>query len=357
MTYKLLIVDDEQANLRLLERLFSSEYECFTASSGPAAIKVLKQHDVAIIITDQRMPGMSGIELLKATASLRPHMVRILLTGYTEVEALVETINCGLVYMYFTKPWNNDDLKLKINRARDHYENNKKRSSLMMANDRLSQTVRSLTLTVVQSLIEMSRAGNEDNYNRAFRVWQYATEIGRKLALSEDEINELATAALLHNLGSESSLAPRRHLVAEGDLSRTHAECELQLLKSIPELANVVDMIQMQGENFDGSGQPMGLWQDQIPLGSRIIRVAAEYDLMRRPNSSASMLHHEAMRFLSQRSGKQFDPAVVELMSQLSSDIDNRSSTNMEAEMIMAGLNGITATRQVHPARTSILTS
>ena len=121
MTYKLLIVDDEMPNLRLLERLFSAEYQCLTASSGPEAIRLLEQHDVAILITDQRMPEMTGIDLLKRSAQLRPHMVRILLTGYTDVEALVEAINCGLVNMYFTKPWNNDDLKLKISRACVHY--------------------------------------------------------------------------------------------------------------------------------------------------------------------------------------------------------------------------------------------
>src|SRR6476620_2807669 len=197
MTYKLLIVDDEQANLRLLERLFSAEYECFTALSGPAAIKVLEQHDVAIIITDQRMPGMSGIELLKATAKLRPHMVRILLTGYTDVEALVETINCGLVYMYFTKPWNNDDLKLKVSRARDHYENNRKRSSLELANGRLSEKVKAITLSVVKSLIEMEQSRNKDDHDHALRVCKYASAIARLLELGASETNELATAALL----------------------------------------------------------------------------------------------------------------------------------------------------------------
>jgi response regulator RpfG family c-di-GMP phosphodiesterase len=351
MTYKLLIVDDEQANLRLLERLFSSEYECFTASSGPAAIKVLEQHDVAIIITDQRMPGMSGIELLKATAALRPHMVRLLLTGYTDVEALVETINCGLVYMYFTKPWNNEDLKLKVSRARDHYENNKKRSALKMANDRLSQKLQGFTLKIVKSLVEMGRARNGDDYNHAFRVCQHATAIGRKLQIGDDEINELATAALLHDLDrAQSSTTVRDCSSTEGTVQRTQAECELRLLESIPELANVADVIRMQRENFDGTGYPMGLGQEQIPLGSRIIRIADEYDLLLRPKASAPMLHDEAMRFLSQRSGKQFDPAVVEAMSQLSPNDGDEASSISEAEMIVAGLSGITAS-QLQPAR------
>jgi response regulator RpfG family c-di-GMP phosphodiesterase len=353
MTYKLLIVDDEQPNLRLLQRLFASDYECFIASSAPAAIRVLEKHDVAIIITDQRMPGMSGIELLKATAQLRPHMVRILLTGYTDVEALVEAINCGLVYMYFTKPWNNADLKLKVSRARDHYENNKKRSSLVLANDRLSQKLQGFTLKVVKSLIEMVRSRNEDDYNHALRVCKHANAIARKLEASEDEINELATAALLHDLNrSQGSIAVPHCAAVESTAQQTHAECELRLLESIPELANVADMIRMQRENFDGSGDPVGLGGDQIPLGSRIIRIADEYDLMLRPKASAPMLHDEAMRVFSQQSGKLFDPKVVDALSQLSPDIDDPNSKNLEAEMILAGLSGITTASQVHPART-----
>ena len=352
MTYKLLIVDDEQPNLRLLERLFGGEYECFTASSGPAAIKLLEQHDVAIIITDQRMPGMSGIELLKATASLRPHMVRILLTGYTDVEALVETINCGLVYMYFTKPWNNDDLKLKVSRARDHYENNKKRSSLELANNRLAQKLQAVTLTVVKSLLEMCRSRNEDEYQHALRVCKYANAIAQQLEMSEHEINELAAAALLHNLnGPEGSNTVRHRAAGKSAAQQSHADCELQLLESIPELANVTDMIRMQRENFDGSGDPMGLGGEQIPLGARIIRVADEYDLMLRPKASAPMLHHEAMRFLNQRSGKQFDPALVKIMSELSANDGDDGSSSLQGEMILAGLNGIT-TRQFLPLRT-----
>lgn len=137
MAYKIMIVDDEPANLRLLERLFRHDYEVISAASGNEALELLSQHDVALLITDQRMPGMTGIELLKRTASLRPHMVRIILTGYTDVADLVEAINCGQVYKYVTKPWNNEELRLTVTRALEHYETNKARHELEMINRRL----------------------------------------------------------------------------------------------------------------------------------------------------------------------------------------------------------------------------
>ena len=108
-----------------------------TAESGDEALKLLQQHNVALLISDQRMPGMTGIELMKNTVALRPQMVKILLTGYTDVDALIESINCGLVYRYLTKPWNNDDLKLTIVRALEHYEAAKSRHLLEMENARL----------------------------------------------------------------------------------------------------------------------------------------------------------------------------------------------------------------------------
>ncbi|HEY3103622.1 MAG TPA: response regulator [Pyrinomonadaceae bacterium] len=137
MKYKILIVDDEPANLRVLERLFRDEHEVLTATSGAEALAALENHDVALLISDQRMPEMSGIELVGRTVSLRPHMVRILLTGYTDVSSLIEAINCGHVYKYVTKPWNNEDLVITVSRALSHYEATKSLHNLEMVNHRL----------------------------------------------------------------------------------------------------------------------------------------------------------------------------------------------------------------------------
>ena len=137
MTYKILVVDDEQVNLRTLVRLFREDYQVLAAESGEAALTLLQQHDIALLISDQRMPTMSGIDRMKKTVALRPHMVKILLTGYTDVEALNESINCGLVYRYITKPWNNDDLRLTVTRALEHYESIKSKHLTDMENRRL----------------------------------------------------------------------------------------------------------------------------------------------------------------------------------------------------------------------------
>jgi DNA-binding NtrC family response regulator len=144
MSYKIIVVDDEPNNLRVLERLFRHDYEVITAESGEEALRLLSEHDAALIITDQRMPNMTGVELLKRTADIRPHMVRIILTGYTDIETLVEAINSGLVYKYVTKPWDNEELRLTVNRALEHFETNKGRHELEMMNQRLTTRLREI---------------------------------------------------------------------------------------------------------------------------------------------------------------------------------------------------------------------
>lgn len=117
---KLLVVDDEPDNLDLLYRTFHREYTVLRAENGPAALEVLaNEGDVAVIISDQRMPLMSGTEFLSLTAAQYPDIIRIILTGYTDVEDLVEAINSGKVFKYVTKPWNADELKAVVRQAMD----------------------------------------------------------------------------------------------------------------------------------------------------------------------------------------------------------------------------------------------
>jgi GAF domain-containing protein len=117
---KILVVDDEPDNLDLLYRTFHRDYKVLRAESGPAALEILeKEGEVAVIISDQRMPKMSGTEFLSLTAAKYPDVIRIILTGYTDVEDLVEAINAGKVFKYVTKPWDAEELKILVSQAVD----------------------------------------------------------------------------------------------------------------------------------------------------------------------------------------------------------------------------------------------
>ena len=146
---KILVVDDEPDNLDLLYRTFYREYKVLRAESGPAALDILEQEGgVAVIISDQRMPMMSGTEFLSLTATRYPDIIRIILTGYTDVEDLVEAINAGKVFKYVTKPWDAEELKLLVRQAWDTH------NVLKVRTEELTRSLRreSLLNTVINTI-------------------------------------------------------------------------------------------------------------------------------------------------------------------------------------------------------------
>jgi two-component system, NtrC family, response regulator HupR/HoxA len=134
--YELLLVDDELANLQKLRRTFMGPYNVHLAQSGDEALRILKTNAVDAIITDQKMPDMTGIELLEVSQKSHPNLVRIVLTGFTEVEDLIAAINTGKVHKYITKPWEPDALLLTVQDALEKLE-------LMRENERLAAELQS----------------------------------------------------------------------------------------------------------------------------------------------------------------------------------------------------------------------
>lgn len=158
--YNLLIVDDEKEILRSLTLTFAEDYEVFTASSGAEALDILKQRKIALVIADQRMPEMTGAELLEQVFRIDPNIVRIILTGYTDVASLIRAINDGHIYQYIAKPWERRDLKIIVKRALESYqltlENQRLLRELQIANERLSDENRFLRNEVDKGLQDVN---------------------------------------------------------------------------------------------------------------------------------------------------------------------------------------------------------
>ncbi len=122
MKYSILCVDDEVDNVEALERLFRRKYTVFKATSGAEALKILAEKPMTVIISDQRMPQMTGVELLAASIQSHPSAIRILLTGYTDISSVIEAINSGHIYRYVTKPWDPVDLANAVDKAVERFE-------------------------------------------------------------------------------------------------------------------------------------------------------------------------------------------------------------------------------------------
>lgn len=133
--HTVLCVDDEENILHSIKRLLRKEgYRLLTASSGVEALKILEENNVHLVLSDQRMPQMSGTEFLAEVKEEYPDVIRIILTGYTEVDSITESINKGNIYKFFLKPWNDQNLKLEIGKALEQYD-------LIQANKMLHEKV------------------------------------------------------------------------------------------------------------------------------------------------------------------------------------------------------------------------
>lgn len=122
MKHTLLCIDDEPANLDSLTRCLRKDYNVLTAPSGQEGLKILREQTVHVIVSDQQMPEMNGVEFLTQAIEIQPHAIRILLTGFADMEAVINAINLGQIYRYTTKPWEPADLQATIAQAVDTYE-------------------------------------------------------------------------------------------------------------------------------------------------------------------------------------------------------------------------------------------
>src|ERR1700712_4931292 len=142
-----LYVDDEINNLNSFKAAFRRDFEIYTAISAKEGRKILDSHEIGVIITDQRMPVMTGIEFLESILSVYPDTIRILLTGFSDINAVMDAINRGQVYKYLVKPWQNDELRLYIQNALEIYhlrkENKELAHKLQLANAALDALGRS----------------------------------------------------------------------------------------------------------------------------------------------------------------------------------------------------------------------
>ncbi|HXA00683.1 MAG TPA: hybrid sensor histidine kinase/response regulator [Cytophagaceae bacterium] len=170
MPINILYIDDEKNNLSAFKALFRKEFNIYLADSAEAGLKILKETEVEIIITDQRMPGFSGVQFFESILHTYPDPVRILLTAYTDVESVIDAINKGQVFRYIRKPWDEHDLKMTIENGFELFKTRKKllerNRELKKSNDELSRFVYSAShelkapLSTILGILKIARTDN-----------------------------------------------------------------------------------------------------------------------------------------------------------------------------------------------------
>lgn len=346
-----LFVDDEVNILKALQRLLRHEgWTVLTASRGSEALELLRRHPAQVVVSDQRMPEMNGVELLSAIRQQHPNIVRMMLTGYTEMDVAVEAINHGEIYRLITKPWNDEELKATLRQAFDHYalKNEIKRLNqvtreqnlrLQDMNKNLEGKVRERTkqlaekhqelrIAYVQTIRALAEAVDaKDAYTRGHseRVGVYASKMGRELGLPKEVIERVYISGLLHDVGKIGVrdaviTKPDRLTPEEYEEIKAHPEIGARILQPVAFLSDVVSCVRHHHEWYDGSerGYPDRLQGDRIPLPSRIIIVADTVEAMTSDRPYRNGLELECVvRELVKYSGSQFDPKCVDVMLRL----------------------------------------
>ena len=313
----ILFVDDEENVLRSLKRLFvSQEYEVLTALSGGEGLAILKDIEVPVIVSDQRMPVMTGAEFLEKSRPLSPDAVRIILTGYADVEAAIGAINRGGAYRYVSKPWNDGDLLLVIKDAFEKYrlvrENQYLTELTIKQNDELKKWSVELELYVQQHTIDLTKQNKEQkklnlklkkNVSEVLRslsslielrngsmrshsnnVAILSTAIAEEIGLTAPEIEMISTASQLHDIGMIG--APDIVLLKNvGELSPDemmeyvkHPVRGQAAIDCIEDFRKPGILIRHHHEWYNGRGFPDGLKGENIPIGARIIGIADRFD-------------------------------------------------------------------------------
>jgi response regulator RpfG family c-di-GMP phosphodiesterase len=347
-----LFVDDEQEVLSTLEEVLERElYTIRTATSPAAALRCFEDGPIAVVVSDQRMPGLSGTEFLAEVRRRSPDTIRIILTGHADVEAALAAINEGEVFRFITKPWDDGDLKRTLREALLHYalvEENQALQALTQAqnaelrglNAGLEQRVAARTQDLEAKTEEVTRlyAALDESFQRTVRVFLGLIELNnphlgghskrvgaacRALAaefrLQPEEAKALELAGYLHDIGL---LGIPQRLVREPfaalspeevRLVRQHPGLGQALLQPIPHLQAAGILIRHHHERFDGQGFPDGLDGEFIPFEGRILTVVDTYDeLTHRGLASPVVLARAAQDHLKREAGAIYDPVVVE---------------------------------------------
>jgi putative two-component system response regulator len=305
---RLLIVDDvESVRVALVEALRVYGYEAVAAASGDEALELLRGEQFDLLLTDQTMPGLSGLELTEVASRMHPDMPIVVLTGHTDVGLARASLQRG-ASDFVTKPVNVQELPILV-------ERNLMRRHLEVA--RLKAREGAVLFAAIKALASAVDAKDPYTARHSMRVTRLSLRLGQALGLTADEMYLLELAAWMHDVGKigvpDALLTkPAALTPAENAVMRLHAAKGGEIVGAIEELAPVADIIRHHHERFDGKGYPDGLRGAAIPLPTRIIVVADSFEAMTADRSYRRSLGVlAARRELAAHAGSQFDPAII----------------------------------------------
>ena len=371
--WRVLCVDDEANILSALRRLFRPcGYVVTVAASGEEGLAILDQAPFDLVISDMRMPGMSGAQFLEEVSTRWPDTMRLLLTGYADIDSTIDAVNKGRIFHYVSKPWDDKALLLIVRHAleRKQLERDKAKLEALTAqqNEELKDVNASLELKVMERTVELRKANEHIKASfitsikvfanlielregaiggHSRRVAELARKLAKRAGMDAAAVQDVFLAGLLHDIGKiglPDTLLSRAVAEMSGPellRYRKHPQAGEHALMALSELAQAARLVRSHHERFDGKGYPDGLAGEQIPLGARIVAVANDYDGLQIGTLAArKRTAREALELLEAGRGRSYDPGVLDLFLEVvaESERNDLKEVGLSVARLMPGM-------------------
>ena len=308
-----LFVDDEQNILNAVKRLFMSDtIDVLTASTALEGMELMKRNTVAVIVSDNMMPGMNGIAFLEWTKTVSPDSVRILMTGYADLHSAIESINRGEVFRFVTKPWNDTELSQIVLDSIDRYK--------------IVSSIKSADEAKLLSLAQTIELKDPYTKGHCERVATYALMLADGMDLSDVMKKNIKYGSWLHDCGKIG--VPEIILNKPSELDdeqfatmKKHSRWGAVVAKTAQLPEPVVNIALYHHERFNGEGYPLGLKGINIPLEARVVAIADAFDAMTSDRPYRKKLSkEEAIAVITKSKSSSFDPALVDIFVSVLAD-------------------------------------
>jgi putative nucleotidyltransferase with HDIG domain len=326
----LIVDDDDSVRTALLKVLQRAGFTCRDAASASVALELLGSERFDVMLTDVKMPGMSGVELVPKARALDEDLAIVMLSGVNEVAFATEAMKLGALD-YLLKPSSAEQLTAAITASlhRRSLDIERRRVERMIREEvelrtadlqREKRSLRTLTVNVVQTLVNAMEAKDVYLRGHSIRVADLAASIAEEMALDADTVEQVRVAGHLHDVGKmgirEDILNKPGALSAEEFAHvREHVRIGMAILEPLRHLGPVLDYVHDHHENFDGSGYPRGLAGVEISLGGRVLAGADAFDAMRSKRAyRGSMSQAETLDMLRRQVGVKLDQRVFDAL-------------------------------------------